>query len=510
MRKYVLLFLVFVQFLAFGQEDVTANYARWEWGNDGYSIRSFRVDLQNNTEYVVTEIKMRLWIYDDEGEFYEHNKVHTFKVNIPAYELSKTPVIPLSNRKILRYWKSFEGLSWGSEILDVKLYKTPAQIQAEKEEAERIRIEEERIAREKAEAERIAAEKLALENKIAETLKTANEYYGKNKFFEAKKYFSEVLTLNPNQQEAKRKSDEIQEFLTLRSGVGYVYRNERSADFNSVKTAVATALNENSQLYKEGNLSMKVLIAFDTNGTNRSTISGIDSPDLRSKLETILRSNLTATKKFGYFVNAHDEFPVSMSWNSEQELVISNGEGINSQGRNFTANPTDIKDYINKLDYKYGDFTFEIKNKTIKVDGAATSLTDTYFVHYKLNAGPQYAFYSLILPGWGSGKVSSGEHGYLTGFTYLLSLSSAGLTKLMEKNDYKEYTDAQSQYLAETAYTAANQDRKLFLLSLGVVGFTYVYDFTWSVVKGFGNIKKASVYRKELKQGPMLVKLSTI
>lgn len=116
----------------------------------------------------------------------------------------------------------------------------------------------------------------------------------------------------------------------------------------------------------------------------------------------------------------------------------------------------------------------------------------------------------MILPGWGSGKVSSGEHGYLTGFTYLLSLSSAGLTKLMEKNDYKEYTDAQSQYLAETAYTAANQDRKLFLLSLGVVGFTYVYDFTWSVVKGFGNIKKASVYRKELKQGPMLVKLSTI
>jgi len=81
MKKTLLLFLVFIQVLAFGQEEVSSNYARWEYGSDGYSLKSFKVDLQNNTPYVITEVKMRLWIYDDEGEYYEHNKVHTFKVN---------------------------------------------------------------------------------------------------------------------------------------------------------------------------------------------------------------------------------------------------------------------------------------------------------------------------------------------------------------------------------------------------------------------------------------------
>ncbi len=510
MKKILLLFLVFVQVLAFGQDDVSANFARWEYGNDGYSLKNFRIDLENNTPYVITEVKIRVVIYDDESYYHENNAVHTFKVNIPAYELGSTPAIPLKNKRILRYWKSFSGLGWSGEILDVTYYKTPAQIQEEKEEAERIRLEEERIAREKAEAERILAEKLALEKKINETMLTANEYYTKNKLFEAKKYFSEVLVLNPNQQEAKRKFDEIQEFFKLRSGVGYVYRNERSTDFNSLKTQFAKVLNEDSQQYKEGKISMKVSVLFDTNGSNRSTITGIESSQLKSKLEAILKSTLGSTQKFGYFVNAHDEFPIEMQWNSEQELVISNGDGINGQGRNFASNNVEVKDYINKLAYKYGDFTFEFKNKTIKVDGAQTALTDMYFVHYKLNAGPKYAFYSLILPGWGSAKVSSGEHGFLTGFSYLIALSSAGLTKLMEKGDYQDYKDAETQYAAETAYTAANQDRKLFLISLGVVGFTYVYDFTWSVVKGFGNVKSAHAYKKELKQSPLLVKLSTI
>ena len=227
------------------------------------------------------------------------------------------------------------------------------------------------------------------------------------------------------------------------------------------------------------------------------------------KITTILTSNnLLSPKKFGYFVNSHDSFTIDANWNSAEENVISNGKGINGVDKYFKMNPNDFKVFINNQSYKYGNFTFDVKSKVLNMDGNQLSDNDIKLIHYKLNAGPQYAFCSLILPGWGASKVSSGEKGYLTGFYYLLSLTSAGLTKLLEYSNNLDYKNAQSQYEADLAYDAVNTSRKLFVLSYGAVGIAYVYDFTWSLVKGFGNIKKSAYYRKKLKQAPIDVKLS--
>jgi hypothetical protein len=46
------------------------------------------------------------------------------------------------------------------------------------------------------------------------------------------------------------------------------------------------------------------------------------------------------------------------------------------------------------------------------------------------------------------------------------------------------------------------------MVCIGAVGLAYVYDFSWSLVKGFSNIKKSAYYRKKLKDSPIDVKLS--
>jgi len=78
----------------------------------------------------------------------------------------------------------------------------------------------------------------------------------------------------------------------------------------------------------------------------------------------------------------------------------------------------------------------------------------------------------------------------------------------LEYSNNLDYKNAKTQDEADLAYDAVNISRKLFLFSLGTVGITYVYDFTWSLVKGFGNIKKSAYYRKKLRQAPIDVKLS--
>ena len=509
MLKYLQIIVLFFVSIGYSQEYPTANMARWEYGSDGYSLKSFKIDILNNSPYVIKEIKMKVWVYDDVGEYYEHNKIQTFKVNIQAYELGKTPAIALSNRRILRYYKSFEGMSWGSEILDVKFYKTPEQIQEELEEKERVRLEEERLAQEERELERIRLEQLELERKIDLAHAKALEFYKINKLYEAQNYFKEVLKLDPTHYDANQKSNEITRFFSIRSGAGYIYRDENSSSINNLKQEITALLNNEINDIPEGAIQFKVSIQFDTNGTNKSIIEGINNEIVLDKITNILRSNvLLPTKKFGYFVNSHDSFSVDANWNSSKEYVLSNGNGINGVNKYFKLNPTDFKNYINSQAYKYGKFIFDVKSKVLKIDGNQQTLNDFRLVDYKLNAGPQYAFCSLVLPGWGASKVSNGENGYLTGLAYLLSLSIAGVTKILEIADYKVYEEATSQSIADQAYTEVNGDRKLFLVSLGAVGLAYVYDFTWSLVKGFGNIKKTAYYRKQLKMAPMDVKLS--
>lgn len=235
MAKCLLIFLLFFVSIAYGQEYPSANMARWEYGSDGYSLKSFKIDIQNNSPYSIKEIKMRVWVYDDEGEYYEHNKIQTFKVNIQGYELGKTPAIALSNRRILRYYRSFEGMSWGSEILDVKFYKTPQQIAEEREEQERARLEALRLEQEEIEQERIRQAQIELERKIELTHSKALEFYRNNKLYEAQNYFKEVLKLDPNHVDANQKSNEIARFFSIRSGAGYVYREENSNSLNNLK-----------------------------------------------------------------------------------------------------------------------------------------------------------------------------------------------------------------------------------------------------------------------------------
>ena len=498
MSKYLFIILLFCFSNSFSQDYPSANYARWEYGSSGYSLKSFKIDILNNSPYLIKEIKMRVWIYDDVGEYYEHNKIQTFKVNIQGNELGTTPSIALSNANILRYWKSFEGMSWGAEILDVKFYKTPDQI-----------AEEKLLAQEAIEEERKRLEQIELERKIQNLHSIAIEFYKSNKLYEALNYFKEVLNLNPNHADSKQKLDEIEKFLLIRSGIGYVYREENSKSLNNLKREITNILNTEINNIPDGSFRFKVIIQFDTNGINSSRIEGLSYETISQTITNILKSNvLLPPRKFNYFVNSNDSFIIDAYWNSTEEKVVSNRKGINGVDKYSKINPNNFTDYIKTQPYQYGRFTFDVKSKTLTIDGNQQDFRDIRLIHYKLNAGPQNAFYSLIFPGWGANKVSSGEKQFLTGFAYVLTGGIALLAKGINELYKLSYQEADSQIEADATYESYNAGRKLFLVSLGAVGIIYVSDFTWTLVKGFGNIKKSSFYRKKLKQGPIDVKIS--
>jgi hypothetical protein len=495
--------------MSFTQEWPSMNYARWEYSRDGYSFRNFKIDVVNNSPYIIKKVKYRFYIYDEIYEKYDYDIVYTSTINLGPYESGTTSALPLPNKRYLHNYKSDYGFSWGKEILDVEFLKTPKQIQDEKDEEERLRLEREKLAKEAAERERLRLEQIEKDKKRDEYYSEGLSFYNEKKLREANQFFVKALQIDPNHNPSSKLSNEINLFFVKRNGEGFKYRIENSKEFNDLLVNVKNLVNEEMKNTKSGDINLNVFISFDTLGNNKSSISGEGSTTFSEKVQKlVLNSELKAPSKYAYYLNSNDQFTVNTSWSTSSEYVISNGKGINSLDTFFRANPKEFSEFINKLEYKYGNFTFVVKNKALTLDGNTQINQDIKLVKYKLNAGPQYAFYSLILPGWGSSKVSSGERGYLVGLTYLAALSTTAFSKLLEKSNYTDYENSTIQLDADAAYDLAKSNRKLFLVSLGLVGVTYVYDFTWSLVKGFGNIKKSSVVKKKLKKEPIEVKLT--
>ena len=116
-------------------------------------------------------------------------------------------------------------------------------VREEREEQERMRLEELRIEQEEIEQERIRQAQIELERKIELTHSKALEFYKSNKLYEAQNYFKEVLKLDPNHVDANQKSNEIARFFSIRSGTGYVYREENSNSLNNLKREITNLLN---------------------------------------------------------------------------------------------------------------------------------------------------------------------------------------------------------------------------------------------------------------------------
>jgi hypothetical protein len=511
LRSYIVTCFIAICICDFSQEWPTMGYATWEYSRDGYSLRNFKINVTNNSEYTIKRVKYKFWIYDELYYSYDVYTTITSNLNIGPFSYGKTQALPIPKKRYLHYYKSFENMSWGCQILDVVFYKTPEQIMEENRLAEIQRREEEQRIIEEAEKERLRLEKLARDRKRDSLHEIGLRLYNKNQLWEAKGYFNQALTIEPGYAPSLKIYQEISKFFDLRSGVGYKYRNENPEDFNAFILQLKNLVNEEMLGSSKGNLRLKILMKFDTLGQNLSFLQNESNPSFDQKVTDLLsKGALNPVIKFGYYLNCYDEIDLRFSWDSESEYIVSNAKGINSQGPNFQKNPNLFKGFISNLKYKYGNFTFLVKNKSLIVEGKESVGMDVSLVKYKINAGPLYAFGSLILPGWGSMKVSSGERGILVGLSYIASVGLAGLFKFSEWNDLSKLNEANYQAEYDAAFESANANRKLFLVSLGTASLIYVYDFSWSLIKGFGNIKRGREIKNKINKSPIIVVSSRI
>lgn len=318
--------------------------------------------------------------------------------------------------------------------------------------------------------------------------------------------FDPLLNIEAKLTDAVLRSRESVTALVLQ-GSYQSYKASNPSGFNAFRSENLDKINSMiSELKWYGNVRYKAVIKFDSQGKNNSYIK-IDTSsgkEVNNYINRISVSNLTPVRKLEFYIPTLEELPFDVSWDTYllRATWRASKTQIKPAGKLASDFSDDIGKFINQQDYKHGIYKFEVVEK--KLNG--NTFSDLSLIKYNSDNGPLSAAYSLVLPGWGTSKVTDGQKGKIRGMVFLLSAVVCAGTKIYSDIEYRNYKKTVSSTGSDaSAFKKANGAHKVSIIFGGIACVTYVYDFAWVVNKGIKNDKQSKELTNRLKNGPIKI-----
>ena len=354
--------------------------------------------------------------------------------------------------------------------------------------------------------ERIEAVKRAkVELRISNLYKYAELNLEQDRFSIAISYLDSILVLDPSRKNIQEKKNEvlnILEILKMRNTVVFDYSKTNNADLINFKRAFLSMSSPEIDKHDNGFFKMQYSIYFDTSGENNSTLLDFSTSVRKfnanhniAELESILKPSM----RNEYYLAAKENLNLNLNWYTNKISVKSTFGKLSIDNR-FGQSKVKVNDFILRQPLRYGKFVFEVKN--INLNGV--NYPKVNLLKYK-TSGPSAVFYSFLMPGWGTSKVTFGEKGKKTLNSFLLTVGLAGISKLYSNAQYKRYLKSTNQSDIDRYYQNANFSHQLALISAGVSATIYLYDICWVWSRGLKNKRESKVLRKSLRKGPITV-----
>jgi tetratricopeptide (TPR) repeat protein len=343
------------------------------------------------------------------------------------------------------------------------------------------------------------------EIKVSQKIIEANAFLENKNYIAALKSYKEIYSLDPNNYVSSNKIDEINsilEVLEKRKNTIFSYKETNFADYTSLLKNISKELNITTKMSSDGSFSFEYLIAFDTLGNNTSkySITNSTSPLFASSLSKIPVTTLTKPMLKGFYIASKENLAINLNWKSNLIGFKSSWSGI----KQVSSGNVDLKllsNFFNQQAHRYGEFTFEVKSKTLN----NSTYTDISLVKYKNDAGPLCTFYSMLLPGLGTLKVTHDKKGWGRMTTFILSAGLGVLSNSLAIDEYNQYKKAIDQTSLDKHYAAANLYTNTSLAMFSFSATIYVYDVIYVFSKGCKNVYESKGLRKSLKNAPILV-----
>ncbi len=361
--------------------------------------------------------------------------------------------------------------------------------------------------------------KLSRTNSCLSSLKAANNYYSLGNYLQAKEYYQKILDTNPKDEYAAKqlglsiKYQWIKTFKPIldkrKSNQSYMKENpEGFTEFKNQNYMIIEKMI--SELKESGSVNYTTSIKFDTLGNNSSTfnIYSISTKKISNYINNSIISELRPVTESGFIIPTSDEVPFNVSWNTYK--LRANFRAGKMNIKPLEKLPADFKyiisRYINQQTYANGIYKFELLNKTLN----DKPFIDLQLFKYRNNNGPLNSAYSLILPGWGTLKVSDGTKGKGRMTLFLLSSIISAGCKIYSNIEYEKYIEGFASNTGANHYNNANLANQAFVASGGVAASIYIYDFIWVFSKGVKNLSLSKAYKNNIKNNPIKVVVSPL
>ena len=350
------------------------------------------------------------------------------------------------------------------------------------------------------------AEQKLLAIKINNIKDEANKKYEDNNLDGALELYKEIISLDPTNEYAKNRINSIyetQKILRQRKYTVFSYKETNKEDFVDFKEKLYANIDYEIGQSREGFLNFKYQISFDTLGRNKSNFQSISTSisDYENSLVPVtLFNSLSPSERRSFYLESKSKMKFAANWTTSIEKVKANSD-LSTNNNNLNSFVKPIRNYIYKQPIEYGRYVFEVKTKDI-ING--DSYTDINLVKFK-TPGPSSVFYSMIMPGMGTLKVTGGEKGWGRFTWFVLSTGLAVSSKIYSNEQYNKYLNAANSSDSAVHYDNANLSNKVALVSGGISASIYVYDIFWVLSKGAQNKKRSKLLRKRLKKGPVQV-----
>lgn len=321
---------------------------------------------------------------------------------------------------------------------------------------------------------------------VRDSLNYANYYFSKNEYGRALKTYEYVLSLDRNNKKALERVEEI-DLLLHRSKI-FFYEKTNYIDNVQIKLDISRGLEEITSERSFGIAHIRILFNSDTNGVRRFSYELLKGSDLTAKeLAKLIPigSKYHAAIFKGYYVMAHQEYLVDLSWNN-RVLTIKKNQATWPKNLSTTnaAFNTSVLSTINK--WPKGKYKFEVKSK-IQNNHTQNDIT---LIKYKCTSGPQNVILSMILPGLGTRRVVDGNKSLRRTTFFILTAGVSVFAKIISDRTYNEYLIASNQTENEKLYNKANLTNRVFIISGSLAASIYLYDIIYVIHKGRTNIKK--------------------
>jgi hypothetical protein len=434
------------------------------------------------------------------------------------------------------------------------------QIERAKKEAEEARIRAEIEARRLAEAERISKYKTAyesgnklynekryeealvqfeivkeniqkkdknpypkLESLIAELKRVVNQqtfekYINNGDSLLAQKKFDEALLnyynafkVDNENEELIAKIKEVKDILNILD----IQRTEQSysqikpLEYNNFLKINYDAMNSLlNHSRKEGSLDYSILIKFDINGQNQSSlkINSLSYKKLKSFFNSINVNEIPPSVLYNFNIASKEILDFNLSWEIQKQKAIVRSQSIRIDNNGITNSVQDnnIRAFINRQSNKNGIYKFELNHKTLN----SKTYDDLKLTSLRTTDGPMNVLYSMVLPGLGTKKVTDGSKGKGKMTFFLISTAVSIGSKVYSNNQFAKYKGMTDADKKQEFYDKANIGNKIFLISGGISATIYIHDFFYVISRGAKNAKKNKLLRNDLKNGPIFLQES--